>query len=650
MQRLVTLGLSLLLVAFSVAFASGAGLPWWASAILAGAICLLFNGLIQKTSPGTPAPFLRCADYISRAFLKAAAPLLAMAIAYLFIGKDLGSAAVALVIVVVIGGVLYYIAFPGPVAEVVGSLVRGRPQPVTSSDIIASEVKLPPGDEGITWGGLRIPSKAATSHFMVVGTTGSGKSVTLQLLMQEVLQPIGRGGDHRALIYDAKQDIVSSLVGMGLACHIVTLNPFDSRSVAWDMAKDVTDPATALQVASTLFPRDENTSQPFFVDAAQTLLYGVIIAFIKRKSEWRFSDLIRTMQDAVTLKKMLSLVPETEHFVRLLFENADTLNNVMATVATKALAYEPIAAMWDQAHKKGHTISLNEWVQNRGTSNYILILGNSEQARRPLDALNQVIFKRVSELLLDQKENKDDTRRSWIFLDEVAEAGRLDGLSSLLAKGRSKGVCVVLGFQDIEGLRTVYGVEETNSLTGQCNNKAILRVESPPTGEWASKLFGSYEAIEVRKNVTHGTSRERGLTMNSPTISESTTYAEEYVQRQSVLESEFSTIPVTNEINGLSGYYIVPSIGTYKHTYAGDWLFSKGANALVQPVSDVSNFAKRSPDTQFLRPWFGPDYHSLNFPEIEPIVDASSEEQAELNAFKPKKGPRDTRGMGVNLQ
>lgn len=53
-----------------------------------------------------------------------------------------------------------------------------------------------------------------------------------------------------------------------------------------------------------------------------------------------------------------------------------------------------------------------------------------------------------------------------MFLDELRDLGRLDALNRLLLKGRSKNVSVVLGFQDIEGLREVYGDKVANEIVG----------------------------------------------------------------------------------------------------------------------------------------------------------------------------------------
>lgn len=571
---------------------------------------------VDKRNPRTALLLGRFAEYLAAGTVRSQLPIIASLIAFAIgvafkaSNKDAGMAAA------VVGAVVWWLSFKEPIPTVANKLVRGRAQPIDLAESKAAEFELPKGDPGITWGGLRVPSKMATSHFMVVGTTGSGKTLTLRLLMQEVLKPIGSGEDHRALIYDAKQDIISQLPGMGIPGNVFTLNPFDERCLAWDVAKDITEPTAALQAAATLIPSEKNSSQPFFVDSAQLLLYGVMLSFIRTNADWRFSDLIKTMHTVERLRRVLDRCPETQHIMGRFEHNRETLDEVMATVATKLTPYEAIAAMWDKAHDAGRKISLNEWVSDRKRQNCVLILGNNERARAAMDRINQVVFKRVSELLLDLKEDRTDKRRNWVFLDELADAGKLDGLPALLTKGRSKGVCVVLGFQDIDSLKEVYGDNVAGALTSQCNCKAILRLESPSTGEWASKLFGEYEAIEIRTSEsfssTSGGSGGRssgggGGHFNWNTSSgenwsssRSLTFSEEYAKRQSVMESQLYTIPPTTEATGLTGYYLVPGIGPYRHTYPGSWLFKGGLAKIADFVDDV---LLRASWQQWLRMW-----------------------------------------------
>ena len=342
-------------------------------------------------------------------------------------------------------------------------------------------------EKTVFWGFLQLPAWVATSHFSVTGATGSGKTIILRLLMQSVLPGITRGNDSRALIYDAKQDMLSILTGICPKQRIVLLNPFDERGAAWDMAADISSPATAQQVAAILIPEEKHTSQPFFADAARHLLAGVMISFIRNSPEnWIFRDVIFAMKSGDRLKEVLSRDESTRDLLEY-FKNELTAQNIMSTVATKLQRYEFIAAAWSHATEK---ISLKQWVEEES----ILVLGNDEATRTALDAINQVIFKRVTELVLDQSEST--TRRTWFFLDEVREAGRLEGLGRLLTKGRSKGACVVLGYQDIEGLREVYGHQTAAEITGQCSNKAILRTDSPETAKWGASLFGDQEILE----------------------------------------------------------------------------------------------------------------------------------------------------------
>jgi hypothetical protein len=52
----------------------------------------------------------------------------------------------------------------------------------------------PPDDQGVLWGGVRIPTNHAVTNFVVIGTVGSGKTLTLQLLLQSLLHL--EGGTH----------------------------------------------------------------------------------------------------------------------------------------------------------------------------------------------------------------------------------------------------------------------------------------------------------------------------------------------------------------------------------------------------------------------------------------------------------------------
>lgn len=466
-------------------------------------------------------------------------------------------------------------------------LVRGRSLlSFKEAEQIAAE-KLKDSEPGPFFGMVRLPDRVSTSHFLVCGTTGAGKTTLLRLLMQSVLPNVGRG-ETRALIYDAKQDILSILKGMNLQTEVVTLNPFDERCAGWDIAKDVTSPAVAEQVASILIPSEKGGSNPYFYQAARSLLTGVMMAFIiKSPGKWSLADVLNALRTEATLKSVLLSTEHTAYLVERYFANEKVANDVMSTLDTKVRAYQYVAAAWSRATRH---ISLSEWL----TQEYILVLGNDEETRTAIDAINQVIFKRLSELVIAQPESK--SRRTWFFLDELKEAGKLEGLTSLLTKGRSKGACVVLGFQDIEGLSVAYGDNRTaREIVGLCANKAILRTDSPTTAEWASSLFGAGEMLEIRVTESSGTSGDHSQ--------KSTSTSEHLQKRESVLASEFMSLPMSGPENGLNGYYIIPEIGAYR--VRAHWSF---ITDMLDPIdSDFPNVVKRPNEHQYLSSWNNTD-------------------------------------------
>lgn len=195
--------------------------------IAAGLQLFLYYARVDRENPRSAVLFSKFAEYLSKGIVGSLIPALvsiAVFAAAVYFKSDNKTAGIW---AAVIGGIAWWFSFNQPIPSVVNRLVRGRPEPVDLAESKASEFQLDKGDQGITWGGLRIPSKFATSHFMVVGTTGSGKTVTIQMLMKEVLQSVGTGTDHRALIYDAKQDIASQIPSMGIPGKVFTLNPFD---------------------------------------------------------------------------------------------------------------------------------------------------------------------------------------------------------------------------------------------------------------------------------------------------------------------------------------------------------------------------------------------------------------------------------------
>lgn len=441
-------------------------------------------------------------------------------------------------------------------------------------------VEPPTADDALRFGDENLDQREATGGFLLVGAPGSGKSTLLLLLLRSVLHWIGVRRNVRALIYDAKQNILPLLHRIAPHARTVTMNPWDARGAAWHISRDVREPRIAVEIAFTLIP-STHESQPFFADAARHLLYGVMLSFMLSGVDWTLADVLRTLSSPRLLRRVLRRHPETKTILLRYFYDRRLVANIMSTIATKLLPLEPVAAAWEAASER---ISIEEWAE----SDMILVLGNSDSSRTAIDAINRCISKRACDITLNQSDSFE--RQSWFIWDELAEAGKQDGLISLGKKGRSKGACIGIAFQSVAGLRDpkLYGTHQTDELLGLFANRFIGRLECPVTAEWASSLFGDQEVEQSSTSVSkspQGRSRTESL---------------QKAIRKAVLPSEFMSTPTCTAEDGLSGYYIVRSKGCFSATIPGDRLFGE---ELVRPDPSVPEFAPRDWRCQLLRPW-----------------------------------------------
>lgn len=475
-------------------------------------------------------------------------------------------------------------------------------------------------DAGVYWGGIRLPSKEALTYFLVAGSVSSGKTITLRLLMQSILPNIREGSGKRALIYDAKQDLVSLLVGMSPHTEVLILNPFDDRCVAWDMARDIKTHEQVASFADILVPNEEGGKEdPFFRDATVEILKALVEILVDyAPDKWTLRDVYLAMRSRKILQVLFADDPEHEHILDF-FSDERTAGNIMATIQTKLGRYKTIAALWDRAERK---ISLTEWAN----SSSILVFGKDNEAEVSLKALNQLIFTRASQILLSKPESPHEPS-TFIILDELPVMGKLRMLKELATTGRSKGICLAVGFQSISDLEHTYGEKLAQTITGQFRHKAILRLDDPKTAKWASDLIGESEQLL----------RNQSISLTSPVLAmPSTTQGvnEQFRRVATVMPSEIQNIPPINPQagKGLTGYYI--DISNYKYEYPPDVLFSQ----LIPPDSSIPNYVPVETHHQRLQPWKKADYERLSLEPADfmPALQQAANFEEELPALEPR--------------
>jgi hypothetical protein len=405
---------------------------------------------------------------------------------------------------------------------------------------------------------------------LVVGKCGSFKSKFLRLMMQTSLPLVTAGEGYRGLVYDAKRDMASYLVGMGIPpekCIIV--NPFDKRGLEWAYGVDCCDGGvkSCHQIGYILLPED-NGHNRYFTDAARELLISSLIALMKccPDGDFTFRHHICVASYKEDLLALLKAHPDTLEVRRAItfLEDPKTTPAILTTVLSRINRFAPIAASWSAAPKR---FSLKSWIED---ANSVLVLPRDYACKDPLDALNRVIFTRVTQLLLAQPDVPDDHVRTFTFVDEARNLGPLD-LTPVLTEGRSKGVACTLAFQDMDGFRDAQGSDKKgNEIAAMCSNVAVFKLKSPTTARYAADLFGRQEVED-----------HKGMVKES--------YA--------VTPDQFQSLPEPSPKTGSYGYY-----STMFASFPGFIPGYQAARDLMPPAADFPNFVPRDEKHQYLEP------------------------------------------------
>lgn len=371
-------------------------------------------------------------------------------------------------------------------------------------------------------GALPVPRVAEPYHFGLMGSTGTGKSVTFNQMLQAVREEgdtaiiVDSGGGFIKKHFNEETDFI--------------FNPYDDRCINWSPLYELKGPWDATALARSIIPDGVGDNKEWN-GYAQTFLTSLMTK-LNKDNRLELQDLLYYAL-AAPVSELQTYLAGTAAAGQM---GSDKTFGSIRNILTNYLS--PYANL---PGKGGHMFSVVDMVQ-ACHSGFLFMSYRDDQ----LDSVRDMfacMLDVIARSLLSLSEDKN--RRIWLFIDEFASLGKVQSIENFAAKARKYGGCLVVGLQSIAQLRDRYGEHGAQTILSCLSTWLVLRTEDADTAEYLSRYIGDAEFNRMQKSVNQADS---GSSQGA---------AEQQTTVKAVLASELQQMKTLNGYVRLSGGYPV---------------------------------------------------------------------------------------------
>ena len=339
------------------------------------------------------------------------------------------------------------------------------------------------------------PDGAETLHTIVSGTTGSGKTVLIADLVEQI-----REKGERCVLYDKMGSYTETFFDKR---RDVLLNPLDRRAPRWSPFLEARSARDFDTMAAALIPRQKDAADPFWITAARQLFsHGAAVLW--QRGETRN----RVLVDHLLKTELSALAEAMEGTVA---QSIVDPANPKTALSVRAMLTANIGAM-DLLPDEGEPFSIRQWIEGEGEGEGFLFLTSRGDQHASLRGLISTWLEIAVNTLLSLP--RKDGRRIWVILDELPTLHQLPSLRPGLAESRQFGGCFVLGVQVFSALRDLYGRDGAETISGLCGTRVVLAAPDRDTSQWSAESLGRVEEESLAEGVSYETARD-GVTLST---------------------------------------------------------------------------------------------------------------------------------------
>jgi hypothetical protein len=334
---------------------------------------------------------------------------------------------------------------------------------------------------------LPYPGDQWTRHMLVVGGVGSGKSTILRPLIKAVAD-----SDEKMICYDPKGEFTATFKKPAI------IAPWDKRTFAWDIAKDLRNLGDMRRFASSIV---QDSKDPMWSSAAKQILVGFLVCLkAERGTLWgwkELADLLSTPEGDL-LPMMERYNPEA---IRAVERASVTTTGILINLAAFCSPLFDLAKAWGHLPEE-RRISFIEWALAEGPKRRQIILQGNGAYPDLTKAYVEGIVGTLSALINSVEIDDDPSRKLWVIADEFAQMGKIP-IKPLFEVGRSRGVRCVVACQDFAQLEEVHGKETVKALVSMSGTLLVGRVGPGETADALAKALGSRDVERANLATSH---------------------------------------------------------------------------------------------------------------------------------------------------
>lgn len=362
----------------------------------------------------------------------------------------------------------------------------------SSSALVEAGHYTPAHLAGVSW-----PWRLEQSHTMLIGTTGTGKTVALTELVTEARQ---RG--QRAVIFDLTGAFIEAYYD---PARDIILNPIDARCPVWSVFNDCSSEAEFHAAAEALVPHDGGGSEQFWVLAAR-MLFVEMCLHLSRKGA--------ATNEALAQKLMTADLSEVHKLMRGTMADPLTAPEAARMAESIRAVFNANAKVLKLLPSEGPRFSVRDWVKGDCEPGSILFLSARYVDMSISSQLLTLWLDTAMNTLMTLERTQD--LRMWFLIDELGALHRLPALEKGLQTARNFGGAIVTGVHAFAKLKEVYGENMAMTLSSLARTKLILATADRETATWCSDFIGHRQVRDMEEGYSYGYNNARDAVSLTP--------------------------------------------------------------------------------------------------------------------------------------